>query len=137
MKIKCIFEVIKDVLYAASFDGDTANVLDDLQDKWSDVLYLEEFFENNIKDLESGYFGSISVEEAVEETIEAADELFEKLYEADGANLDSMFVPLDNREFKEYDFQKMKARRGSSWLRLYAVHYFDQYVITGGAIKLT
>ncbi|MGK7394400.1 MAG: hypothetical protein ACNS62_07495 [Candidatus Cyclobacteriaceae bacterium M3_2C_046] len=48
-----------------------------------------------------------------------------------------MFVPLDNREFKEYDFQKMKARRAMSWLRLYAIHYFDQYVITGGAIKLT
>ncbi|MCR6641686.1 MAG: hypothetical protein NVV82_22520 [Sporocytophaga sp.] len=139
MRIHRIFEVLKERLYAASYQDKRINILQDIQDKWSDVIYLEEFFESNKEDLQSGFFGEITIDEAIDQTIEEAEELFERLYEEDGSNLEQMFQPLDNREYRVVNFQKNKAKGSErkSWLRIYAVHFDDQYVITGGTIKLT
>jgi hypothetical protein len=55
-------------------------------------------------------------------------------------NLSHLFKPLDNFEFgDEYDFQKLKAKgeQRKSYLRIYAIRYGDEFVISGGAIKLT
>ena len=53
--------------------------------------------------------------------------------------MDSLFKPLDNRQYQIVDFQRQKAKgsRHKSWLRIYAVRYLDGFVVTGGAIKLT
>ena len=37
---------------------------------WNDVEYLEKFFEENKEDLKSGFFGTITIEDAVFRTIE-------------------------------------------------------------------
>ena len=138
MEITCIFEVLKNQLYVVSYDG-SGSVLKILQDQWSDPVYLEEFFEANKADLLSGFFGNITIEDAIEETIEEADELFNTLAGLDAVDLDSLFKPLNDTEYKLIDFQKRKAKGAhyKSWLRIYAVCFYDMFVITGGAIKLT
>lgn len=139
MKIHRIFEEIKDILYAAAYDDAKTNVLNILQDNWTDVTWLEEFFESNKEDLYSGFFEKISIEEAIDLTIDEADELFTALKENNGDNLSELFKPLDDREAGIKDFQEQKAKglQRKSWLRIYAVHYYDRFVITSGAIKLT
>jgi len=139
MKILHIFEVLKDRLYAAEYDDNKQNILDILQEQWTDPVFLELFFEVHKSDLQSGFFGAISIEQAIEDTMEEADELFDVLYDADEDHLDQLFKSLDNREYKVIDFQKRKAKGAAkkSWLRIYAVSCNDAYFITGGAIKLT
>lgn len=138
MKICYIFEVLKDRLYVASYDG-SRSILKILQDLWTDPIYLEEFFETNKTDLLSGFYGEISIEDAIENTMEEADELFNSLLELNNENLDDLFKPLNDTEYRLIDFQKRKAKGTNykSWLRIYAVSFYDKYVITGGAIKLT
>jgi hypothetical protein len=138
MEITHIFEVIKDRLYVASYDG-IRSILTELQDHWTDPIYLEVFFEENKTDLFSGFYGEITIEEAIEKTIEEADELFSDLLTLTGDEINELFEPLDNTEYKLIDFQKRKAKGTGykSWLRIYAVSFYESFVITGGAIKLT
>lgn len=138
MEITHIFEVLKDQLYVAGYDG-SRSVIKILQDQWTDPLYLEEFFETNKADLLSGFYGKITIEDAIEETIEEADELFNTLKGLETDDLDDLFKPLNDTEYKLIDFQKRKAKGANykSWLRIYAVSFYNMYVITGGAIKLT
>ena len=135
----CIFEEIKDRLYAVASNDTRKSILTSLQDKWSDVVWLEEFFEANKQDLESSFYAPTTIDEAIEITLDEADELFAELLEQDGTNLEQLFRPLDNREYSTKDFQEQKAKGNhrKSWLRIYAIYYYDRYVITGGAIKLT
>ena len=50
--------------------------------------------------------------------------------------MDSLFVNLDDREFRIIELAKQKSKR--KWLRLYAIRVDkDTFVITGGTIKLT
>jgi hypothetical protein len=139
MRIHCIFEEIKDKLYAVAYDDTQTSVLTELRDQWSDIEWLENFFEANKRDLQGGFYGTITVEEAVDQTYDEADRLFEELLELDGTNLSQLFRPLHNLDFRNQDFQEQKAKgKGrQSWLRLYAVHNDGKYYITGGAIKLT
>lgn len=138
MNVSRIFEVIKDQLFVASYDG-SRSVLTILQDHWTDPIYLEEFFEENKTDLFSGFYGAITIEEAIEKTIEEADELFNDLLTLTRDELNILFEPLDDTEYKLINFQKRKAKgtRYKSWLRIYAVGFYESFVITGGAIKLT
>ena len=139
MKLYRIFEEIKDRLYAAAYDDTKTNILTILQDNWSDVYWLDQFFKKHLQDLQSDIFGNISIEQAIEQTIDEADELFIRLKGNKGANLETLFRPLHNLEYEIRDFQEHKAKGHNhiSWLRIYAIHFYDQYVITGGTIKLT
>ena len=139
MEISHIFEELKGRLFAAEYDNNKQNILEILQDRWTDPVFLEQFFEEHKSDLQSGFFGAISIEQAIEDTMEEADELFDVLYDLNENQLDQLFKPLDNREYKVIDFQKRKAKGATkkSWLRIYAVSCSDAYFITGGAIKLT
>lgn len=139
MRITSIFELLKDRLWAVRYEGDPIHIFNQLKENWSDATWLQTFFENHQSDLQSGFFGEIAVDDAALKTIFEADDLFEAIEEADGQNLDNLFIPLDDREFRIKDFQKQKAKgeEHKSWLRIYAVRYLDGYIITGGAIKLT
>lgn len=139
MRIHCIFEEIKDVLYAVAYTDTESNILDTLQENWSDTQWLESFFEQNKEDLQSEFYGIISIEQAIERTIDEADDLFLRLTESDGSQLPDLFIPLDDKEYQTKDFQKQKLKgtKHKSWLRIYAVQFYDEYVITGGTIKLT
>ncbi len=144
MKIHHIFVLRKDRLYAVSYDEMEDHVLDDLYDKWTDVQYLEKFFNQHECDLRTAFYGYISIEEAIERTIEEAEELHEKLYDLaqkePSNQLDTLFRPLNDNVYVFENYQKSKAKglySRKSWLRIYAIRYDDIYVITGGAIKLT
>ncbi len=75
------------------------------------------------------------------EAIEFADDLFEELAKhAVKGDLESLFKPLENSENVQiYELQKLKVkgRERKSYLRLYAVRFRDEFVLTGGAIKFT
>lgn len=145
MKLVSIFADPKPAIYAIQFDDE--DEFTKVFDLWSDVEYLEDFFEKNKSDLEKEFYGNISVEEAVNLTLKEAELLEERLYELaqngnfdTSINLQSLFKALNNQDYKITSLQKSKAygSRRKSWLRIYAIRIASNlYVITGGAIKLT
>lgn len=139
MVIKHIFELIKDKLWVVQYEGKKVHELRIIQDQWTDVIWLQDFFEKHEADLKSGFYEQFKVDDAIEITIDEADELFELLKKEEGGYLDELFEPLDDREYRIKDFQKQKAKgnQHKTWLRIYAIKFFEGYVITGGAIKLT
>jgi hypothetical protein len=138
MRISLIFPVIEGKLYQVVYEDPSAIALDVLQDQWTDVQWVRNFFKDNEKDLKA-LPESPKIRQAVKLVIADADELFETLLDYDGSNLKDLFRPLDNRETEVKDNQPQKGRleRPKTWLRVYAVHYAGKYIITGGAIKLT
>ena len=116
-------------LYAFSFK-DKTDELNRLYDFWTNQKLLRDYFEKNNSVLE---FENIDIEEAISETIENAELLFELLSEHKN-DLDRLFEALSTKENDSKFLHKQKSRR--KWLRLYAIKIeSNYYVITGGAIK--
>ena len=61
-------------LWATRYDGCADNVLDDLFEKWNDVVWLRDFFKANFDDLIS-FFKITDVNDAIYDTIEDSDRL--------------------------------------------------------------
>jgi hypothetical protein len=146
MKIIRIFETKDQGLYSIKYDGESSDEFDRLFDLWQNVEYLENFFNLNIKDLASPFYGSISVENAVLLTLEDSRAFQRQLLEIakydlnKSRSLNYYFKPLDNISYKPGDLEKYKAygTLRDSWIRIYAIKVSDNYfVITGGALKLT
>lgn len=137
MVIKHIFELLKGKLWAVQYDEEETHELNILQDQWTDVQWLLDFFDEHEEDLTSGFYEKYKVDDAIEITMDEAGELFNALEEPE--NLDLLFKPLNDRDYRIKNFQKQKAKgsKRKTWLRIYAVRFNDGYVITGGAIKLT
>lgn len=109
-------------------------------DFWNSPAELDAFFNYNIKDLQSGYFKSTTITEAIEITVDEANGFEELLldFENSGFSVLSLFKPLNNFEYRIVDHQKLKGRYRRGWLRIYAIRLTDgSLIITGGAIKLT
>lgn len=130
-------------LWAVRYIGDKDNILDTLFAQWDDVQWLREFFRANMADLQS-YFLISDVDVAVDITAEDSDVLQRKILDiSPEANLDELFRPLHNMQSGEMTLDKEKANPKTlthhrSWLRIYALKLEDgNYIITGGAIKLT
>ena len=130
-------------LWAVRYVGDEDNILDTLFAQWDDVQWLRHFFKDNITDLQN-YFLISDVDVAVDITAEDSDVLQRKILDiSPDANLDELFRPLDNMQMGEMMLDKEKANPKTithhrSWLRIYALKLQDgNYIITGGAIKLT
>jgi hypothetical protein len=130
-------------LWAVRYDGDNDNALYRLFDQWNDISWLRDFFKTNWQDLTS-YFKITDVNQAIMRTIEDSEKLQGIIMDlSPDANLDDIFLPLEN--FRTHDMllgkEKAKLRRGNnrtSWLRIYAIKLTSGvYIITGGAIKLT
>lgn len=147
MKIVAIFAVVNKSLLSVQFDKEEIDEFSTVFNNWNDVTYLEAFFEENKEDLQSGFFGDITIENAVFATIEEAARLEERirataiggLTNSDEARLDLLFTPLNKLE-GSITLVKTKAyaTRKPFWLRLYAIRIAENlYVVTGGAIKLT
>lgn len=121
---------------AIKFESNDLDELERVFDLWNDTAYLEEFFNANQADLK---YYNLTIDEAIEYTIEEANLLSEKLFDSLHNNpitLEILFKNLDNNEVRIISLAKQKARR--RWLRLYAIRIDDNiYLITGGAIKLT
>lgn len=135
-------ELINGKLWAVRADDDNCHELEILLDHWNDVVWLRNFFLNNLDDLNAFYH--VSIEDAIEDTIEDSDKIESVLLElGESDDLDTLFRPLNNNETAESLLQKDKARLKdrpihSSWLRIYAIRLSTgAYIITGGAIKLT
>ena len=148
-KVICIFELsgTNRKLFSAQFEGEeldatgkTQNAFSKVRADWRNPNWFRSFFTEFRQDYVD-FYGSDKLNRIVIEAIEFADDLFEKLAEhAVKGDLESLFKPLENSENTLiYELQKLKAkgRERKSNLRLYAVRFRDEYVITGGALKLT
>ena len=126
MKIVTIFAPH---LYSFSFKNKT-DELSRLFDFWTNQKLLRDYFEKNNSVFE---FENIDIEEAISETIENAELLFELLSEHKN-DLNGLFEALSTKENDSKFLHKQKSKR--KWLRLYAIKIeSNYYVITGGAIK--
>ena len=141
MKIKCIFAERGLYAFIAPESEDNEDEFESIFDKWTDVEYLEGFFEVNKHLLNDPFYDSLSVEQAIRQTLADARSL-QKLIIGSSVQgkLDDIFQPLENSEYRQVSLLKSKAygTARKSWLRIYAIKIDDNlYVITGGAIKLT
>lgn len=147
MKIESIFAIKKGSLISVKYAENRTDEFERIFDNWTDVEFLFSFFNKHIKDLQSGFYRKISVEQAIERTIDEAEQLEETILEIsergkndDYETLQTLFKPLNDREYIIKDHSKTKAYGSTykSWLRVYAIRIAkNTFVISGGAIKLT
>lgn len=132
-------------LWAIHLDGELQNEVNKFFDIMNDVEWLKDFFSKNESDLKSGFWGRITVGEAVLRTLDEVEEMEDTLYDyteqgitGGDSNLQYLFKPLNNFEYTIANHQKSKGRIRRGWLRLYAIRLAENcFVVTGGAIKLT
>jgi hypothetical protein len=153
MQVIHIFAIVKESLLAVQFESEESEDLERSDEfslifnKWNDVEYLEEFFDEHKADLQSGFWGNITVEDAVFQTINEAEEFesfIRKIAHEGKSNTEEtlqeiVFTPLSKND-SSIGHLKTKAYGGNrkSWLRVYAVEIASNlYVVSGGAIKLT
>lgn len=138
MKIVSIFA---NQLTSFQYGTDQPDEFSRLFSQWQDPEFLYEFFAEHIKDLQSGFFGTITLQTAIRQTRDQARKLENALIQLAGGtsdNLDSIFVPLKTDEPFELTRSKAKGETQRSWLRIYAIKLESNvYIVTGGAIKLT
>ena len=117
--------------YLHSFQFDEGlDELSRLFDFWTDQEELREHFQIHHEVLE---FYNVEIEEAIEQTIDNADSLYDLLSENKNS-LDCLFENLSPNASQTIRLPHSKSKR--KWLRLYAIKIeSNYYVITGGAIK--
>ena len=130
-------------LWAVRYDNADDNALQMLFEQWSDTEWLVDFFLKNMADLES-FFKITDINQAIYDTIDDNARIQCLILDiSPDANLDQLFLPLENSRTREMLLGKEKAKiknreRHASWLRIYAIKLEPGcYIITGGAIKLT
>ena len=147
MKIETIFAVVEESMLSVKLNGNERDELADLFESWNDIEYLRTFFKENQKYLVNGFWGNISVNEAVQITLEDAENLEDVLKRTAqlGKNdvsktLQTIFKALNDEEVSIPDLQKSKLKGNAkkSWLRIYAIRIGpNTFVVSGGGIKLT
>lgn len=145
MKIIDTFAVVEESLYSVQYESETIYEFAKCFELWNDPIYLREFFELHIEDLNNDFWNGITIEDAIQKTREDA-KLLEKelLYIAEIGKtkrletLSTLFEPLSKGVIEDYEKDKAKGLKKPSWLRIYAIRIeANFYVISGGAIKLT
>lgn len=132
-------------LWSIQLEGEAQSEFEAFFDHVNDVEWLYDFFDQNRSDLQGGFFGGLSISDAVSRTLIEAEEMENALYdlseqgfETKDWNLQHLFKPLNNFEYAIAIHQKSKARIKKGWLRLYAIRLTENcFLVTGGAIKLT
>lgn len=147
MKIICIFAFEKNRLLSIQFDESSADEFRKAFNNWQDIEYLEQFFETHKSDLQNGFYGNISVEDAVFRTIDESRAFEEKIRKiakkgekSNETNLNNIIFRTLNKNETSLVYQKNKAYglEPKSWLRIYAIRISaDIFVVSGSAIKLT
>jgi hypothetical protein len=137
-------EIYKKTLYTFVSDKNR-NEWEKAYSELTSIEFLENFFEENKKDLFEGYYkGSVNnVSDAVLLTRKLARSFFNSIldYCEKKNSLDSLFKNLENES--GYDnslllLSKIKNEGKCQWLRIYGIKIDNNlYTITGGAIKLT
>lgn len=126
-----IIDTFVPCLYTFKFSDEELDEFERVFDEWVNPMYLFQFFEENKKDID------MSIEQAIDKIQKEAKFLRNKLIELaseEPNRLHELFKPLNNNEYSAKLLQEQKAR--NRWLRLYAIKIGDNYVITGGTIKL-
>lgn len=147
MKIVDIFALVKNKLLSVQFEPNDCDEFTLAFRNWNDTEYLEDFFESNKKDLQSGFYGTITIEEAIFSTIDEALDFEEKIREVakigkfkkQSSLQDLVFYPLHKND-QTYKLQETRAygTDDKSWLRMFAVRISPEcFVVSGSAIKLT
>ncbi len=146
MKIVTIFGTSNRGLFSIRCANESTDEFTTLIQRWNDPEFLEDFFEVHANDLNSGFFGEITIEDAILRTYEDASYLEKRLLDLarrrnnkSSSSFDLLFKPLDINEYgKDLARSKAKGKYPKSWLRIYAIRIdCSVYVVTGGAIKLT
>jgi hypothetical protein len=147
MKVIRIFVEIDRSILSVQFENAPQSAYALLFNQWNDVAELYAFFEMHQADLQSGFFGAITIEEAVQRTLKEAGKLEQLLLKTARAGqedrnntLQTLFKPLHNQEYqvKLHQKSKLPGSLRKSWLRIYAIRIAPNlFVVTGGAIKLT
>lgn len=147
MKIECIFEIVEEALASIKYVEEAVDAFTGCFSLWENVEYLESFFVENKVDLFSGFW-RMSIEEAVLKTLDEA-RMFKGdiLYYAEQGRTESarwledyIFRPLHKEIYANTRIESKAygTEGGRSMLRLYAIRLgSNQYIVTGGAIKLT
>lgn len=125
---------------------DTEDEFTKCADRWMDIEYLFNFFDDNETNLNNGYYEDyIPVSDAVSLTRNEAYELLERIANLakqtlrSSKKLSHYFRPLIGGDAIHEFLQEEKASSQGNLrcLRLYAIKISEEtYVITGGAIKL-
>ena len=105
-----------------------------------DPEFLYNFFKFNYKDLHRSIWKYISIEYAIDKTIQDALEFESEFLDNHEINLEERFKPLNDLQTSFINLNKSKCygMNAPSWLRLCGLRVEKGvYVITGGAIKLT
>lgn len=132
-------------LFTVHFDGEEKDAFEQLFENWQNPEYLFDFFTENEKDLQNGFY-NCSLMDAIKLTREEAIEFRDLIIETkddgslvDKGNIHELFTELSESEYIFQNHRKQKAYGPVrySWLRIYAIQVQDCFVITGGAIKLT
>ena len=146
MELFRIFVHEKNTLLSIQF-GNDPDEFTKAFNQWQDVEYLEQFFEENIADLQSGFYRNTSVEDAVLATIQESSEFEEHIRliakrgeRENKPNLNNIVFKTLNKYETSLTHEKNKAYgvEYKSWLRIYAIRISaDIFVVSGSAIKLT
>ena len=143
MNIQIIRVVEKEVLLSVKFEEYEKDELARIFDQWRDVAFLEDFFTANYEDLNGEFYGVNSIEDAVLDTLQHAENFKDRIKSLSkgerGENLNQLFKPYDNKSIETLrERSKARGAEPNSWLRLYAIRLDDNlFIVTGGAIKLT
>lgn len=112
-------------------------------DRWANPEYLHAFFLMFRADLQrfAPYLKPRTAAlRTIKESIELAANFARISNEGNMDALKKTFKPLDNRESTGTGYwaqaTKAKGSERDTWIRLYALHCGDDFIVTGGAIKL-
>lgn len=138
MKLKRIFVVNEssyEGMHSVCF-GSTKSEYEKVFDKWNDVRYIRRFCLKNLHHLQSGFYGDISLEDAINSIRQEVSDISQSILLT--TNFESLFKPLNDNEFSQKEHSLSKIKKGKkSKLRIYAIKICQNtFVITGGAIKV-
>ncbi|HUZ59241.1 MAG TPA: hypothetical protein VMU83_10700 [Hanamia sp.] len=122
---------------------------DRLFNLWNNPVYIRRYLKENISYLQGGFYGDITLEEAITEVRRDIQVMQSEILRAsiniskrNDENLECLFRPFHNLEIQGKDYQEVKYKLEKweykkSKIRLYAIRLSqDTFIITGGAIKL-
>lgn len=160
-----LHSIIENSLYAIKYDDSEVDEFENnefeeeyekpnefrrLFNNWSDPEYLESFFHKHVLDLQRKFYNFITIEDAINQTIDEALQLAERIIEVAESGkenkyetLQTLFKPLSKKDdflvtTPQYQSSKVYGAHKKSWLRIYAIRIEPNlFIVTGGAIKLT
>ena len=80
MKIVAIFAVENNALYSVQYDDKDTDELSHIMNCWYNVEYLQAYFKENEKYITNGFFGNLTINDAIEITMNDAERLENLLY---------------------------------------------------------